>query len=191
MCSHRDFIKLYAAYEEVRNLPPNPGKPTPDFEHAFHDQAEGVLLEGRFVGSFPDTVKRMAYNNHAPLHAALAEVRVTLGKEEAKCYHMAFPRSVAYFIDGLFIAFMLWVIQKGKGGIVVDPSTPLNKTNCGNAHIPKPGLSGSLDHNPCITYANTFIQHLIHLRITNPREEILQHTDDIEAAFHRIHYQMF
>jgi hypothetical protein len=30
--------------------------------------------------------------------------------------------------------------------------------------------------------------HLWNLRITNPREDILQHTDDIEAAFHRIHY---
>ena len=59
------------------------------------------------VGSIPNTVKRMAYNNHAPLHAALAEVHVKLGKEEAKCYHVALPRLVAYFIDGLFIAFML------------------------------------------------------------------------------------
>jgi hypothetical protein len=64
-CSHRDFVKLYAAYEEVRYLSPNPGEPTPDFERAFRAQAEGVPLEGHFVGSFPDTVKRMAYNNHA------------------------------------------------------------------------------------------------------------------------------
>jgi hypothetical protein len=193
MCSHRDFVKLYAAYEAVRYMAPNPGEPSPDFERAFRAQAEGVPLEGHFVGSFSDTVKRMAYNNHAPLHAALAEVRVKLGKEEAKCYHVALPRSVAYFIDGLFIAFMSWVIQKGKGRIVVDPSTPLDKTDRGNlnAHIPKPGIQGSLDRNPRITYANAFVRHLIHLwnlRITNPRAEILQHTDDIEAAFHRIHY---
>jgi hypothetical protein len=192
-CSHRDFVKLYAAYEEVRGLSPNPGEPAPDFEHAFRAQAEGVPLDGHFIGSFPDTVKCMAYNNHAPLHAALTVVRAKLGKEEAKSYHLAFPRSIAYFIDGLFIAFMSWVVQKGSGRIVVDPSTPLDKTDRGalNAHIPKPGLPGSLDRNPRITYANAFVRHLIHLwnlRISNPRQEILQHTDDIEAAFHRIHY---
>jgi hypothetical protein len=117
----------------------------------------------------------------------LAEVRAKLGKEEAKSYHLAFPRSIAYFIDGLFIAFMSWVVQKGSGRIVVDSSTPLDKTDRGalNAHIPKPGLPGSLDRNPRITYANAFVRHLIHLwnlRITNPRQEILQHTDDIEAS---------
>jgi hypothetical protein len=175
------------------DLSPNPGEPAPNFERAFRAQSEGVPLEGHFIGSFPDTVKHMAYNNHAPLHAALAEVRAKLGEEEAKSYHLAFPRSIAYFIDGLFIAFMSWVVQKGSGRIVVDPSTPLDKTDRGalNAHIPKPGLPGSLDRNPHITYANAFVRHLIHLwnlRISNPRQEILQHTDDIEAAFHRINY---
>jgi hypothetical protein len=159
MCTHRDFVKLYAANEEVRDLAPNPGEPTPDFERAFRVQAEGVPLEGHFVGSFPDTVRRMAYNNHAPLHAALPEVRAKLGKEEAKSYHIAFPRSTAFFIDGLFIAFMSWVIQKGKGRIIVDPSTPIHPTDRGalNKHIPKPGLPGSLDRNPRITYANAFV----------------------------------
>jgi hypothetical protein len=130
-------------YKEVRGLAPNPGELAPDFEQAFRVQAEGVPLEGHFVGSFPDTICRMAYNNHAPLHAALPEVRAKLAKEEAKSYHITFPQSITYFIDGLFIAFMTWVIQKGKGQIVVDPSTPLHPADRGvlNTHIPKPGLS--------------------------------------------------
>lgn len=193
ICSHRNFVELHECYEAVRHLDPNPGEPTPDFDRAFRIQAEGVPLQGRFVGSFDDTVRRMRHDNHAPLHDALPEVRAKLGREEAKCYHIAFPRSVAYFIDGLFIAFMSWVVQKGKGRIIVDPSTHLDSGDLGalNDYIPSPGLPDSLDRSPKITYANAFIRHLVHiwnLRITYPREEILQHTDDIEAAFHRIIY---
>jgi hypothetical protein len=115
-----------------------------------------------------------------------------LGKEEAKSYHIAFPRSVAYFIDGLFIAFISWVMQKGKGRIVVDPSTRLAADDHGalNEFIPKPG-AGREDESPPITFANAFVRHLTHLwnlRISHPSEDILQHVDDIEAAFHRIPY---
>lgn len=98
-------------------------------------------------------------------------------------------------MDGLFIAPMSWVVQKGKGRIIIDPSTKLDARDRGalNDFIPRPGLPDSLDRNPCITYANAFVRHLIHLwnlRITYPREEILQHTDNIKAAFHQIIYHL-
>lgn len=190
--SYRDFAALHTAYEAVRHIPPNPGEPTPDFDRAFRVQTEGVPLRGAFTCPFNDVVRRIHYDNHAPLNDALEDVRKKLGKEESKSYHIVFPRSVAYFIDGLFIAFMNWVVQKGKGRIVVDPSTHIDGNDLGalNDSIPKPGC-GHPDESPPITFANAFVRHLIHiwnLRISYPREEILQHTDDIEAAFHRIQY---
>jgi hypothetical protein len=116
-----------------------------------------------------------------------------LGKEEAKSYHLAFPRSIAYFIDGLFIAFMSWVVQKGNGRIVVDPSTPLDKHDRGalNTHIPKPGLPGSLDRKPA---------HHIRQRVRPTFDPPLEPAHYQPAAgnpsthgrhrgaFHRIHY---
>jgi hypothetical protein len=88
-------------------------------------------------------VRRISYNNHAPLRNAFLDVQCKLAKEEAKSFHMVLPQSIAYFIDGLFIAFMNWVVQKGKGRIVVDPSTHLdvNDTGAINDRIPKPGRS--------------------------------------------------
>ena len=88
---------------------------------------------------------------------------------------------------------MSWIVQKGKGRIVIDPSTHLDKYDQGalNDRIPKPGTSASLDECPSITYSNALERHctnIWNLRISYPREDLLQHTDDIEGAFHRIPY---
>jgi hypothetical protein len=189
----RDFDTLLESYESVRALIPNPGQPPIDFDRAFRVQSEGVPLRGVHSCSFHDVVRRISYNNHAPLHDALPDVRCKLAKEEAKSFHMVFPRSIAFFIDGLFIAFMNWVIQKGKGRIVVDPSSHLDVSDTGaiNDRIPKPGRSAYPDDTPAVTYSDALERHLINIwntRITYPREDILQHTDDVEGAFHRIPY---
>jgi hypothetical protein len=136
--------------------------------------------------------RRIHYNNHAPIADSLDDVREKLAKEEAKSYHLALPRSVTFFIDGIFICFMSWVVQKGKGRIVIDPSTHLSDQDTGalNDSIPRPG-QGSVEESPPITFAHAFTRHLTHLWnlwISHPTQELLQHVDDIEAAFHRIPY---
>jgi hypothetical protein len=68
-CSHRDFAKLYAAYEEVRDLPPNPGETAPDFDRAFRAQSEGVPLEGHFIGSFPRVTTMRRFTLHSQKYA--------------------------------------------------------------------------------------------------------------------------
>ena len=86
-----------------------------------------------------------------------------------------------------------WVVQKGKGRLVVDASTLLHATDTGapNSQIPRPGTAGRLHENPPVYYGSALVRHLTHiynLRIQHPTEDILQHTDDIEAAFRRILY---
>ena len=135
----------------------------------------------------------MAYDNHPPLAANLEATRAKFGQEEAKSFHIAFPRFVAQFLTGAMISPISWVVQKGKGRLVVDASTLLHATDTGapNSQIPRPGTAGRLHENPPVYYGSALVRHLTHiynLRIQHPTEDILQHTDDIEAAFRRILY---
>ena len=110
---------------------------------------EGVPLAGHFPSKRRDFEARLQYDNHPPLVANLEATRKKFGQEEAKSFHIAFPRFVARFLSGAMISPISWVVQKGKGRFVADASTTL--------------------------YAKD-------------TEDILQHTDDIDADFRRILY---
>jgi hypothetical protein len=75
----------------------------------------------------------------------------------------------------------------------VDPSSTLGRSDSGNTnrYIPNPGTEGRIDENPPIFYGTALIRYLIwiwNLRISYSQEDILQHTDDISAAFRRVLY---
>ena len=56
---------------------------------------------------------------------------------------------------------------------------------------PKPGMPSRYDECPPVYFATALQRFLIHiwnLRIHKPKTDILLHSDDIEAAFHRILY---
>jgi hypothetical protein len=145
------------------------------------------------VSKWTDLVRRLRYDNHPPLAAQLAPTRGKLGKEEAKSFHIAFPRFIAFFMPGLMVSPLSWVVQKEKGRIIVDSSTKLAKDDTGapNEQIPKPGTPGRKDENPAVFYGSALRRHLqflYNLRIQHPKEDILQHTDDIDSAYRRVLY---
>jgi hypothetical protein len=121
-------------------------------------------------------------------------VRAKLAKEEAQSFHVALPHFPWHFLPGIHIAHMVWVWQKGKGHLCVDPSSTISSDDDGAANdsIPPPGLDGHEDECPSIYYSNALHHHLTqiwNLCIMYLEEDILQYCDDIqEAAFHRVLY---
>jgi hypothetical protein len=80
----------------------------------------------------------------------MEDVRAKFIQEELLSYHLFLPRFLAYFIYGLFISPMSWLIRKGKGRLVVDSSTVLTVGDLGapNISIPRPGTEGRYYENP-------------------------------------------
>jgi hypothetical protein len=100
---------------------------------------------------------------------------------------------MALFIHGLFVNPISWIIKKGKGRICIDCSTKLHPKDTGTQHesIPAPGTVGREDENSQVFYGSAIRRHAEHmrnLRISHPTEDILQHSDDINAAFRQILY---
>jgi hypothetical protein len=126
------------------------------------------------------------------------DVDETLRKEEKLSYHIVLPRFLWQFFPGLYIALFRMAYRYGdpKPRLCVDPSTliptPRGSTpDTGNVNreIPDPGVDE--DQNPTIHYGDAFERYLVwlwNLRITYPHEDILQMTDDVSAAFHRMLY---
>ena len=189
----RDWNALREHMTAALSHPQQPGYPELDLDTAIDSFEEGVPLAGTYHSTREDTVKRIAYDNHPPLQANLADTREKFGKEEAKSFHIAFPRFIAYFLFGLMIAPISWVVRKGKGRLVIDASAKLDPSDTGavNDKIPKPGTPHRERENPRIHFGTALqrhLQHVYNLRIQFPTEDILQHTDDIEAAFRRMIY---
>jgi uncharacterized membrane protein YadS len=46
----------------------------------------------------------------------MSVTRAKFGQEEAKSFHIAFPRFVAYFVAGVMLSPISWVSKKGKEG---------------------------------------------------------------------------
>jgi hypothetical protein len=188
--SHRDLSHYEAQVAQYAQIPSIPGHPPLDCDRLLAIQREGVPLQGRFNCTRQDTLHRLQYDNHPPLKTYYNEVRSAFAKEEASSYHMHFPRFIAHFLYGLFICPISWVIKKGKGRLVIDGSTPLkpNDTGAPNTYIPRCGTPGKEDECPPVYYGNAMQRHLKwvwNLRIDHPHEDLLQHTDDINAAFRR------
>ena len=189
----RDFAVILDAIDRVRNFPVRAGYPVMDYERAYRIISEGVPLRAIYSCPRRDTLRRLMYNNHPPLTAQEDDVRTKFGKEEARSLHLALPKFVAWFLPGLMISPLSWVVRKGKGRIIVDSSTVLAPGDRGNinAQIPKQGTPGRSDECPPVFYGNAFsraLEHIWNLRIDYPAEDILLHEDDIDAAFRRIVY---
>ena len=189
----RDFQPVRDAIQAVQHYPTKPNFPPVDYQRSMRILTEGAPLHGVFQCRSADTYARIAYNNHSPLADAADAVREKFGKEEARSLHLAFPRFVAYFLPGLMISPISWVIRKGKGRIVVDCSAKLHATDTGciNDKIPNQGSAGNADECPGVHYGNAFqrtLTHIWNLRLQHPLEDILMHVDDIDAAFRRIVY---
>jgi hypothetical protein len=190
---HRDWDALQQQVNLAMQTPQLDGYPALEPDMAMRGFREGVPLAGNFVSKRADLARRLHYDNHPPLAAHLQATREKFAKEEAKSFHIAFPRFVAHFMLGLMISPLSWVVQKDKGRIIVDSSTKLGDDDTGapNDQIPKPGTPGRKDENPPVFYGSALRRHLqyvYNLRIQHPTEDILQHTDDIDSAYRRTLY---
>lgn len=189
----RDWNALQRQIDLAMESQQRPGYPVLEPELAMKSFREGVPLQGNIRSSRADLVRRIHYDNHPPLAANLDATREKFGKEEAKSYHIAFPRFVVYFIPGIMISPISWIVRKGKGRLIIDASTTLHSGDSGavNSQIPKPGAPGRMQENPPVFYGSALVRHLIHIynmRLQCPTEDILQHTDDIDSAFRRVLY---
>jgi hypothetical protein len=169
------------------------GYPPVDVHSSMRAFTEGVPLRGHFCSSLKDLQTRIQYDNHPPVSGNMEAVRVKFAEEEANSFHLSLPRTLAMFVHGLFVNPIAWIIQKGKGRICIDCSTKLHPTDTGapNTYIPAPGTAGREDENPPVYYGSAIRRHaefLWNLRISHPHEDILQHSDDINAAFRQILY---
>jgi hypothetical protein len=114
------------------------------------DFTEGAPLAGRFVSKRSHMIKRLRYNNHPPAQSAADDVRKKFAKEEANGFHVTYPRFTALFIPGMMLSPISWIVQKGKGRLIVDASTKLvssDDTAAPNHHIPPPGQPGKFEEN--------------------------------------------
>jgi len=191
--AQRNWQQVFADVEHIRASPPMPGYPPVDIDRAYHACTEGVPLAGHFECQLESVLERNRYDNHPGLEQHMAEVHQKFSNEEENSFHLALPRFLVRFVFGLFICPLLWMVRKGKGRICVDGTNTINDHDDGapNARIPRPGMEGAEDECPPVYYATALsrqLKHIWNLRIQHPYEDILQHVDDIHAAFHRILY---
>jgi hypothetical protein len=81
-------------------------------------------------------------------------------------------------------------MRKGKGRICVNCTNGKDPAGSANTHIHKPSADNA-DECPPVFYQHAFARHVRHLwrmRLTYPADDLLQHCDDIEAAFRRVLY---
>lgn len=139
---HRDWDTLQRQMDIAMDHPQRPGYPGLAPEIAMKSFREGVPLEGHYSCTRSDFEKRIEYNNHKPLEAHLEATREKFGQEEA------------FFMLGAMINPISWVVQKGKGRLIIDASTKLHTADTGapNSYIPKPGIPGRAHENPPVYY---------------------------------------
>lgn len=73
--------------------------------------------------SFPKDymICRLCYINHPPVAGATADaMQQKFAKEEANSVHITYPKFTAVFIPGLILSPISWIVQKGKGRLIVD-----------------------------------------------------------------------
>jgi hypothetical protein len=191
--SHRDWSSAFAQFEEVRHATPPPGFPPPDYERTFRSCLEGVPLRANYYSDYHSCSVRNTAALSADLIKNQSDIDETLRKEEKLSYHVILPRFLWRFFGGIFLSIFRVAYRWGdpKPRLCVDPSTRITPSDHGNVnrHIPDPGVDE--DQNPTIYYGTAFLRYLVwlwNLRITYPTEDILQMTDDISAAFHRVLY---
>ena len=189
---YRDWTSVWQIAEAVKNIPVEPSQPPIDFERAIHVSTSGAPIAGHFQCNFSDVARRERYDNHPSMSEVTDAVRKKFAKEESRSYQIAFPRFLWAFIYGLFISPITFVIRRAgeEGRICPDPSNAMHPgdTGAANAYMPKTGEPGKEDENPPVYYGTALDRFLIlmwNLRIAGPRKDILQHVDDVSAAYHR------
>jgi hypothetical protein len=187
---HQQWTKDFQAMADSAARPLTPDYPVPDHPRAFRICTEGVPLEGHFKTPASEIPARDTYGNHPAINANHANIEAKFVKEEAKSFYNHLPRFLIYFLPGLILDPLRWAIRKGKGRICVDCTNGPNPEGSANTSIPKPSADNA-DECPPVFYQHAFARHIRRLwrtRITHATEEILQHCDDIEAAFRRVLY---
>jgi hypothetical protein len=190
---HRDWKSTFQTLQAVCVRPPPADLPPADFQRGFRICTEGVPLKGSFLSPALALPARNAYNNHPAVVQNLNAVEAKFAKEEEKSCHVHLPRCFLYFINGLMINPIQWAIRKGKGRICIDCTKGpdgADTNSSANTYIPGP-KDDDADACAPVYYATAFLRHLQHLwrtRITFPIADILQHCDDLDAAFRRVLY---
>jgi hypothetical protein len=173
--------------------PPPANLPPVDFSRGYRINTEGVPLMGMFDSPFSALRSWDVYDNHPAVESNLTNVEAKFAKEEEKSFHIHLPSFLVYFFYGLMLNPIQWALRKGKGRICIDCTNGpdgADTTSSANTFIPRPKV-GDIDACPPVFYATAFLRHLQHLwrmRITFPIADILQHCDDIDAAFRRVLY---
>ena len=151
---HRDWDALQRHFDIALGHAQRPGYPALEPEIAIKSFREGVPLEGHFLSKRADFEARMAYDNHPPLAANLEATRAKFGQEEAKSFHIAFPRFVAQFLSGAMISPISWVVQlgctEGEGPVSrrrIDPLT-CDRYGCPQLADPTARNCGSATREP-------------------------------------------
>jgi hypothetical protein len=167
--------------------------PPPDFARGFAICTRGVPLQGNYTAPTAPLSARDAYDNHPAVKQNVPAVAAKFAKEEECSFHLHFPRLMLFFLNGILINPLQWVIMKGKGRICVDctdgPDGP-DSLSSANTWIPKPHPSVA-DECPPAYYQTAFMRYITwlwRLRGTLPAEPILQHCDDLDAAFRCVLY---
>jgi hypothetical protein len=140
----RNWQALRAIYAPADQESTPTRYPITDFHLSYRAMTEGVPLRGHFQCSAADTRERIRYNSHPPTSQNQNDARKKFAAEEANSYHIGLPSFLAMCILGLFVSPISWVIKKGKGRIIIDPSTKLchNDSGVPNSYIPPTGTPG-------------------------------------------------
>jgi hypothetical protein len=109
---HRDWEAVQRHFDIALGHTQQPGYPVLEPKIAIKSFREGLLLEGHFLRKRVDFEARMAYDNHLLLAANLEATREKFGQEEAKSFHIPFPRFVAQILSVAMILPISWVVQK-------------------------------------------------------------------------------
>ena len=177
--------------DAVRDIPPDPGYPPLDFARGRAAMTQGIPLKGHFACDREHVLARNHYNNHPSVRMLTTELMEKIAKDERNSFAIVCYRFTFRFVYGIFLAALGYVIRKGKGRMVVDPSCLLTPGDSGalNHHLDK----RNPDDTPPVFFQSTLTRHLTflwNLRITHPSEDILLLKDDIHAAFRRLRYHV-
>jgi len=166
---------------------------------AFSVQTQGAPLKANYVSPYNLPALREQYDNHPAVAGNTEAVETKFAKEEWCCYHLHYHRWLFVFLYGLMINPVQWVFKKGKGRICIDCTNGPDKRGSVNTYIPKPVNSKKPPKNmkldfwecPPTHFKFAFkrvLRRILRMRITYPKEPILGHVDDVDAAFRRILY---
>jgi hypothetical protein len=190
---HQEWATTFQTLKDVCTRPPPIDLPPADFPRGFPICTEGVPLKGQFDSPSQALIGRDHYDNHLAITGNFSNVEAKFAKEEEKSFHIHLPRFLVYFLFGLIVNPIQWAVRKGKGRICIDCTKGpdgADTLSSANTFIPSP-KGDDPDACPPLYYASTFLRHLRHLwrfRITFPIADILQHCDDVDAAFRRVLY---